>query len=210
MNEAPGPHHARVNLIVAASSDAVRQELLDLTHGANLSVRSVARDPTTLAKLLRRPDAARVVTGGTLTRVRPFLGAARRANAAAVAVLSGGADAEDRARLGYGGLAVLRVMPRTDTFCAAVIASGVGLSVWDPEFNSSAESAEPVEVPLSPRERTVVELTGAGLSTKAVARELGISPNTVKFHLQAAFQKLGVASRAEAVMAAIRRGELSV
>jgi DNA-binding CsgD family transcriptional regulator len=64
--------------------------------------------------------------------------------------------------------------------------------------------------PLSPRERTVLELTGAGLSTKEVARRLGISPNTVKFHLQAAFDKLGVASRAEAVMVAIRCGELSV
>ena len=56
----------------------------------------------------------------------------------------------------------------------------------------------------------MLELTGAGLSTKAVARKLGISPNTVKFHLQAVFEKLGVASRAEAVMAAIRRGELAV
>jgi DNA-binding CsgD family transcriptional regulator len=32
----------------------------------------------------------------------------------------------------------------------------------------------------------------------------------VKFHLRAAFEKLGVTSRAEALMAAIRRGELSV
>jgi LuxR family maltose regulon positive regulatory protein len=56
----------------------------------------------------------------------------------------------------------------------------------------------------------VLELTGGGLSTKAVARQLGISPNTVKFHLHAAFEKLGVTTRAEAVMTAIRRGELAV
>jgi LuxR family maltose regulon positive regulatory protein len=56
----------------------------------------------------------------------------------------------------------------------------------------------------------VLELAGAGLSTKEVARQLGISPNTVKFHLQASFEKLGVGSRAEAVIAAIRRGELAV
>jgi DNA-binding CsgD family transcriptional regulator len=198
-----------VDLILAASSDPVRRELEDLTEGANLPVRSVARDPTALAKLLRRGDAW-VVTGGTLTLMRPFLSTARTANAAVVAALIGGAHAGDRSDLGYGGLAVLRAMPRTDTFQAAVIASRVGLSVWDPEINSQAKSAESVEAPLSPRERTVLQRTGAGLSTKAIARELGISPNTVKFHLQAAFDKLGVTSRAEAVMAAIRRGELSV
>ncbi len=210
VNAARDPHHATVDLIVAASSDPVRRELVDLTQGASFNLRSVARDPTALARLLRRENDAWVVTGGTLTLVRPFLSTARTANAAVVAVLIGGADADDRSDLGYGGLAVLRAMPRTDTFHAAVIASSVGLSVWDPEIDSSAESTESVETPLSPRERTVLELTGAGLSTKAVARKLGISPNTVKFHLQAAFEKLGVTSRAEAVMAAIRRGELSV
>ena len=95
-------------------------------------------------------------------------------------------------------------------FQAAAIGSRAGLSVWDPELNWASDVADSVATPLSPRERTVLELTGAGLSTKAIARQLGISPNTVKFHLQAAFEKLGVTSRAEAVLAAIRRGELAV
>jgi DNA-binding CsgD family transcriptional regulator len=188
----------------------VRRDLVDLTQAAHFEVRSVARDPSALAQLLRRGADARVVTGGTVTLVRPFLSTARAASAAVVAVLIGGAAAHDRSDLGYGGLAVLRAMPRTQTFQAALSASSVGLSVWDPELDEPAESTESVEAPLSPRERTVLELTGAGLSTKAVARELGISPNTVKFHLRASFEKLGVTSRAEAVMAAIRRGELSV
>ncbi len=227
MKEAPGPHDATVNVIVAASSDPVRRELVDLTQGANFNVRSVVRDPGRLADLLRRGDEAWVVTGGRLPAVRPFLRASRSANATAVAVLTGAAPAEQRSDLGYGGLALLRAMPRTDALQAAVIASSAGLSVWDPELHSPAEASvteatesvaaplSPVApvapvAPLSPRERTVLERTGAGLSTKAVARELGISPNTVKFHLRAAFEKLRVTSRAEAVMAAIRRGELSV
>ncbi len=209
VNGARGPNHTLVSLIVAASSDRLRRELLDLTRGAKFNVRSVARDPTALADLLRRGNEAWVVTGGTLTLVRPFLSTSRTANAAVVAVLIGGADALDRSGLDYGGLAVLRAMPRSDTFQAALSASSAGLSVWDPALEAPAEAAA-VEAPLSPRERTVLELTGAGLATKAVARELGISPNTVKFHLQSAFEKLGVTSRAEAVMAAIRRGELSV
>ncbi len=178
--------------------------------GAHFSVRSVAPDPTALAELLRSDLGAWVVTGGTLMLVRPFLSAARTANAAAVAILSGCTDSEERADLGYGRLAVLRAAPPFERFQAAINASRAGLNVWDPDLDSSCDADESVETPLSPRERTVLELTGAGLSTKTVARRLGISPNTVKFHLRAAFDKLGVTSRAEAVMAAIRRGELAV
>jgi len=145
-----------------------------------------------------------------LTQARPFLIAARTAKAAAVAVIFGNPGEEDRSHLGYGGLAVLRATPQDDAFLAAVMASRAGLSVWDPDLDSLSEAPVLIETPLSPRERTVLELTGAGLSTKAVARQLGISPNTVKFHLNAAFDKLGVSSRAEAVLAAVRRGELSV
>jgi DNA-binding NarL/FixJ family response regulator len=197
-------------MIVAASGTDVRRTLVELTEDAQFGVRAVAADPTTLAKLLRPDRDAWVVTGGTLSRARPFLSAARTANAAVVAVLSDRTDAEDRLELSYSGLAVLRAVPRTEKFQAATIATRAGLNVWDPELQYPVEAAESVETPLSPRERGVLELTGAGLSTKAIARQLGISPNTVKFHLQAAFEKLGVTTRAEAVMAAVRRGELAV
>jgi DNA-binding CsgD family transcriptional regulator len=210
VNGAPDPHDATVNLIVAASSETVRRELVELTQSAHFGVRSVAQDPAGLETLLRSDRSAWVVTGGTLTLLRPFLSPARTANAAVVAVLAGRTDSEDRTELGYGRLAVLRAVPPIETFQAASIASRAGLNVWDPGLGSPADAPESIETPLSPRERTVLELTGAGLSTKAVARRLGISPNTVKFHLQAAFEKLGAASRAEAVMAAIRRGELAV
>lgn len=63
---------------------------------------------------------------------------------------------------------------------------------------------------LSPRERQVLERVAAGLSTKAIARQLGLSPHTVKFHLQEAFAKLGAATRSGAVVEAMRRGELTL
>jgi DNA-binding CsgD family transcriptional regulator len=44
-----------------------------------------------------------------------------------------------------------------------------------------------------------------GLSNKAVARRLGISPHTVKFHIESLFKKLGAASRAEAVVKGLKR-----
>jgi len=52
---------------------------------------------------------------------------------------------------------------------------------------------------LSPREREVFDLMVAGLSNKAIAQTLVISPNTVKRHLRAIFDKLDVNSRAAAV-----------
>jgi len=207
---ASDPHNAAVNPIVAAAIDSVRRELTDLTQRAHFDVQAVAQTPSELASLLRRAARSWVVTGGALTGARPFIDSARAAAAPAVVVLSAWSEFEDRSSLDYGGLAVLRASPRPETFNAAALASRAGLSVWDPRLHSPVAAVDFRGSPLSPRERTVLELTGMGLATKAVGRQLGISPNTVKFHLRAAFEKLGVTSRAEALMAAIRRGELSV
>jgi two-component system nitrate/nitrite response regulator NarL len=55
------------------------------------------------------------------------------------------------------------------------------------------------ESPLTPRETEILTLVGQGMSNKAVARHLGISVHTVKFHLEALFSRLGATNRAEAV-----------
>jgi DNA-binding CsgD family transcriptional regulator len=48
---------------------------------------------------------------------------------------------------------------------------------------------------LTAAERQVVELAATGLTNPAIARELFLSPNTVKTHLLKAYRKLGVRSR---------------
>ena len=48
------------------------------------------------------------------------------------------------------------------------------------------------------------------MSNKAVARSLGISVHTVKFHLEALFAKLDATSRAEAVAKGLRGGILEI
>ena len=63
---------------------------------------------------------------------------------------------------------------------------------------------------LTPRELEVLALVGEGMSNKTIARKLGISSHTVKYHLEAVFTKLGVRSRAEAVTRGLRRGLLVV
>ena len=61
---------------------------------------------------------------------------------------------------------------------------------------------------LTPREEEVLALVTEGLCNKLVAKRLDIGVGTVKTHLRAAFDKLQVRSRAQAVVMAKRRGIL--
>jgi DNA-binding NarL/FixJ family response regulator len=62
---------------------------------------------------------------------------------------------------------------------------------------------------VSPRERDVLAAFAAGATNPAIARELGLSPNTVKQHASSIFRKLGVRNRAEAVRRADELGLLA-
>lgn len=61
---------------------------------------------------------------------------------------------------------------------------------------------------LSRREREVLHLVAAGQSNKQIARSLGITERTVKFHVASILNKLGADNRAQAVALAGRRGLL--
>ncbi|MBC7591737.1 MAG: hypothetical protein H7226_11945 [Salinibacterium sp.] len=58
---------------------------------------------------------------------------------------------------------------------------------------------------LRPRELEVLEQLASGQRNRAIALSMGISENTVKFHVSKVFRKLGVTSRAEAVALAFER-----
>ena len=62
------------------------------------------------------------------------------------------------------------------------------------------------EEPLTAREVEVLELLAEGLPNKAIAARLGISDQTVKFHVASICGKLGAANRTDAVRRAVRRG----
>jgi PAS domain S-box-containing protein len=62
---------------------------------------------------------------------------------------------------------------------------------------------------LTPRQREILELIASGLSTEEVARELTLSPETVRNHLRNAFRALGAHTRVEAIAAARRLGLLA-
>jgi len=108
------------------------------------------------------------------------------------------------------------VLPRTvsaEQLDAALHAVAAGLLVRGPGgipadgFRAAAEDAPPL---LTPREAEILTLVGEGMSNKAVARALGISVHTVKFHLEALFAKLEATSRAEAVAKGLRGGVIEL
>src|SRR6266542_3569186 len=61
------------------------------------------------------------------------------------------------------------------------------------------------DTPLSRRESQILQKVAYGATTKEVAHDLGISPHTVKTHLERIFEKLGANDRAQAVAIALRK-----
>nr|WP_303645129.1 helix-turn-helix transcriptional regulator [Rubellimicrobium arenae] len=59
---------------------------------------------------------------------------------------------------------------------------------------------------LTPREREVLELLTQGASNKEIARRLGISVHTAKFHVGRVIDKLDATGRTDAVAHAARTG----
>jgi len=69
---------------------------------------------------------------------------------------------------------------------------------------------EAFEEPLTAREIQVLALLAEGLPNKAIADRLGISDQTVKFHVASLSGKLGAANRTDAVRRAVRRGLIAL
>jgi DNA-binding NarL/FixJ family response regulator len=62
---------------------------------------------------------------------------------------------------------------------------------------------------LTPREREILALMAEGRSPEAIAETLGMSPNTLRTHMQNVLTKLGVHSKVEALVLAIRHGTVT-
>ena len=97
--------------------------------------------------------------------------------------------------LGGAGFCSKRVAPEELREVVAAVAAGRMVFPYE----AAQEHDDPL-AELTGREGEIIEaLAGGGQSTAQLAHTLGISPNTLKFHLKNIYQKLGVANRAQAV-----------
>ena len=69
---------------------------------------------------------------------------------------------------------------------------------------------EAEQAPLTAREHEVITLVSAGLQGGEIATRLGVSPETIKSHVQNAMTKLGAHTRAHAVAIALSTGQIDL
>jgi two-component system response regulator DesR len=81
----------------------------------------------------------------------------------------------------------------------AVRMVGLGMTVFQPQVDVDA-------IPLSSREREVLDLIAGGSTNREIAAALHLSPHTIKEHTSSLYRKLGARNRAEAVQRARRLG----
>jgi two-component system, NarL family, nitrate/nitrite response regulator NarL len=124
-----------------------------------------------------------------------------------------GAPAE-RARLRAELNGSMRVLGEFDTLAEArrshPRATAVLAAPGGSETSETSEASEAFEEALTAREIQVLERLAEGLPNKAIAARLGISDQTVKFHVASIAGKLGAANRTDAVRRAVRRGLISL
>ena len=211
-----GAERSRVNqpairVLVSSRTPAVRAGLRELLTGAGFEVADALAPDALLEGGVGDVDVLIVDLGDD----REFRGALATDLAEVPAVVL-----TDRAGASGPELAPRAWLPpdaNEEALAAAVNAVAVGLSVYGAELTPASgvalglASAPDGEIAsLTDREHEVLELLAAGLPNKALARSLGISEHTVKFHVGSLLSKLDAQSRTEAVTIAARQGLLTL
>ena len=111
-----------------------------------------------------------------------------------------------------GAIGYLLKDTQADELCRAIKAAAAGQVQLSPQ--AAARLMREVKLPDSPeslteRETEVLQLIGKGLSNKEIARELNIGEKTVKTHVSSVLSKLGVLSRTQAALHAVKIGLVS-
>lgn len=207
-----------IRAIVAASSDIARASAASLLSKSDgVEVAGLARDADELAQLIRSsaPDVVVIDAGARDESDQFFDALAEVPRSPGVVVMSDEAHAvhppDGRASAGW---ARLPRRPSADELDGAVRAVAAGLIVTHPALAESAGHPATVRanhsIVLTPREIEVLRMLADGLPNKTIAKRLGVSAHTVKFHVGSIMSKLHASSRTEAVTDGIRRGLIFV
>ena len=204
--------------IAIFSADPVRRRSLEevLRGDSTITIVGVEDDPAAVLRLIDQNHVDAVLADAP---TREHLADWRnRHGETAFVVLVDGTDEEDSLDAFYAGArAILPRSAERNEIVSAIEAVANGLAVLPRELlltllnEASAadelpDGNEAVRARLTPRELEVLAAMADGASNKAIARQMGISFHTAKFHVAAILTKLNADSRTEAVMRAAQLG----
>jgi DNA-binding NarL/FixJ family response regulator len=212
-----------IEIILGSPEHAFRQALVaDIQRHLDLIVLAATGDPERLRVLVadRRPHL--VVLDACWLQAWPELLPQLAAGPAAPRIVLSADDLaapEVLEAVEHGVLGCVPSGARPDVWHAAIVAIHAG-ETWIPRWLMSKAMANLVQATpagltshmrleqLTQRQCEIVSWVGQGLSNKEIGRRLGISPTTVKTHLQNIFERIGVRGRQQLGVQA-RRGEMA-
>ena len=204
--------------IAIFSADPILRRSLEqlLREDPAITVVGVADDPSAMLRLIDQDHVDAVLADAP---PREQLADWRiQYDRTAFVVLVDGADEENSLDALYAGArAILPRSAECDQIVVAIKAVTTGLAILPRELlptllngaslaDRSLDGNDSGRARLTPRELEVLTAMADGASNKAIARRLGISYHTAKFHVAAILAKLDADSRTEAVTRAAQLG----
>jgi DNA-binding NarL/FixJ family response regulator len=193
--------------------------------GAGVRVASEAMDVNAVVAGVRRGHVDAVIVSSTMTaqlrtdELGRMIGACRESGRPVVLLLGPGdhKTLAEGVKAGVRGF-VSRLTAAEDLVTALRATAGDGAFVspglmpplldWAQRMAPKTPAGAPVDVSaLSEREAEVLELLGQGLSNTQIARSLTITEATVRSHVHHIVTKLGLRTRAEAIVVGLRYTE---
>ena len=183
----------------------------------DITVVGIADDYRSFVELADRYDPNVVLAQG-MPNDEPFAHWQVRYSAAAwVLIVDPKSEGAGFEALSARAPAIIPISASLVEFVAAIRLVAAGLAVFPQKFltkpsdkpgtiGGQSNETEGGSTGLSKRERAVLTAMADGLSNKEIARRLGISFHTVKFHVASILEKLEVDTRTEAVIKAAQLG----
>ena len=214
----------KIKIMLAEDHVLVREgtkEMLDREE--DIGVVAEAGDGKEAVRLARELDLDIVIMDISLPKLNGIEATKQiKANNPGTAVLVLTAYDDDEyvfALLEAGAAGYLLKDVSSDELVGAIRAVHAGESMLHPAIarkvvnrfsqHAKEEREEALLEELTEREIEVLQLAGKGITNREVADRLSISHRTVQAHLSHIFNKLGVGSRTEAVVYALRKGLLT-